>query len=106
MSILKVKIDLSKIDEKKVFNGKNGARYLDASILLKDNNETDEYGHNGMIVQDVSKEERERGVKGAILGNSFTIEGKKAADAKRTGTTSSKPSANNAASDMDDDLPF
>ena len=29
----------------------------------------DQYGNNGMITQDVSKEERDSGVKGPILGN-------------------------------------
>ena len=31
--------------------------------------EADQYGNHGMITQDVSKEEKDSGVKGAILGN-------------------------------------
>ena len=41
--------------------------YLDAVVFLKD--EADEYGNHGFIVQSVTKEEREKGVKGEILGN-------------------------------------
>jgi len=37
------------------------------SFFLKD--EADEYGNHGFIVQSVTKEEREKGVKGEILGN-------------------------------------
>jgi len=60
------KIDVTKIDKEKLFKGEKGT-YLDIAIFVND--ETDQYGNNGMIVQSVSKEEREAGVKGAILGN-------------------------------------
>jgi len=64
--ILRLSLDVSKIDKSKLYKGKKGI-YLNAAVLLKD--ESDQYGNDGMIVQDVSKEEREQGVKGAILGN-------------------------------------
>jgi hypothetical protein len=38
------------------------------------NDEADQYGNWGMIVQSVSKEDKARGVKGAILGNVKTKE--------------------------------
>lgn len=63
---ISVKLDVSKIDKSKLFKGEKGT-YLDATIIMKD--EPDQYGNIGMIVQNVSKEEREKGVKGAILGN-------------------------------------
>ncbi len=61
------KIDVMKIEKERLFIGKNGAKYLDFTFFLND--EPDQYGNNGMITQDVSKEEREQGVKGPILGN-------------------------------------
>jgi hypothetical protein len=64
---LAVKIDVTKIDKNRLFQGKNGAQYLDAVIMYSA--DADQYGQNGMIVQSVSKEERESGVKGNILGN-------------------------------------
>jgi hypothetical protein len=67
MAILKLKINLSKIDKAKLFNANSGAIYLDATLLT--NEEDDQYGNCGMIVQDVSKADREAGIKGAILGN-------------------------------------
>lgn len=67
MAIYKLKINLSKLDKAKLFNADSGAIYLDATLLTKD--EDDQYGNCGMIVQDVSKADREAGLKGAILGN-------------------------------------
>ena len=64
--ILKLKIDVSSIDKTTLFKGKKGV-YLDATVLIKDS--PDQYGNDGMIVQDVSKEAREAGQKGPILGN-------------------------------------
>jgi hypothetical protein len=66
MKTIKLKIDVSKIDKTKLYKGAKGT-YLDAVLFLKD--EVDQYGNHGMIVQSVTKEEREQGVKGAILGN-------------------------------------
>jgi hypothetical protein len=67
MAIFKLKIDLAKVDKAKLFNANSGAIYLDATLLTKD--EDDQFGNCGMIVQDVSKADREAGMKGAILGN-------------------------------------
>lgn len=66
MQNLAFNINVSKIQKEKLFKGEKGL-YLDCVVLMKD--EPDEYGNIGMIVQQVSKEEREAGVKGVILGN-------------------------------------
>jgi hypothetical protein len=66
MKMIKLKIDVTKIDKSKLFKGAKGT-YLDAVVFLKD--EADQYGNNGMIVESITKEEREQGVKGVILGN-------------------------------------
>jgi hypothetical protein len=65
--LIAIKIDVSKIDKARLFEGKNGAKYLDAVVFV--NPEQGQYGDNGMITQSVSKEERDSGVKGNILGN-------------------------------------
>ena len=64
--ILRLSLNVSNINKNKLYKGKKGV-YLNAAVLLKD--EPDEYGNDGMIVQDVSQEERKQGIKGAILGN-------------------------------------
>ena len=65
--LIAIKIDVTKIDRARLFQGKNGAQYLDATVFV--NEEQGQYGDNGMVTQSVSKEERESGVKGNILGN-------------------------------------
>ena len=64
---LSLKIDVSKIDKARLFQGQKGT-YLDATIFVE-LNELDQYGNSGMITQDVSKDEKQQGVKGNILGN-------------------------------------
>ena len=88
--ILRLSLDVSKIDKSKLFKGKKGV-YLNAAVLLKD--EPDQYGNDGMIVQDVSKEERENGDRGAILGNG-----------KWAGQRPTEPVAE--AADDGDEIPF
>lgn len=67
------KIDCTKIDKTKLFAGKNGAKYLDI-VLMENRDGPDRFGNDYMVVQGVSKEERQRGVKGAILGNAKNFE--------------------------------
>lgn len=62
-----LKIDVSKIDKNRLFKGAKGT-YLDATVFI-DLDQLDQYGNSGMITQDVSKEEKQQQVKGAILGN-------------------------------------
>lgn len=64
--VIQIKLNLSKIDKDKLFKGEKGI-YLDATLFLND--EADQYGNHGMIVQSVTKAERDSGAKGAILGN-------------------------------------
>ena len=62
-----IKLDVTKIDKSKLFKGQKGT-YLDAQVFI-DIDQLDQYGNSGMITQAVSKEEREAGQQGAILGN-------------------------------------
>ena len=64
---VKFKIDVSKIEKSLLFKGAKGV-YLDATVFI-DPDTADEYGNHGMVTQDVSKEAREAGEKGNILGN-------------------------------------
>ena len=62
-----LKIDVTKIDKSKLFQGQKGT-YLDAQVFI-DIDQLDQYGNSGMITQAVSKDERDSGQQGAILGN-------------------------------------
>ena len=63
--MITLKIDVTKISKSRLFTGEKGT-YLDAVLIETPNNQ---YGDDYMIVESVTKEEREQGVKGAILGN-------------------------------------
>ncbi len=60
-------IDVSKIDKSKLIKGKKGV-YLDAQIFVN-LIDADQYGNHGMITQSQTKQERQAGGQGAILGN-------------------------------------
>ena len=95
--IISIKIDVTKIEKERLYKGSKGT-YLDAVLMYND--EPDQYGNNGMIIQSVTKEEREAGTRGAILGNAKVI-GSASAPA-------SQPQAPQvpAAANVNDDLPF
>lgn len=93
--VISLKIDVSKIEKDRLYQGKKGT-YLDAVCFYDD--EKDQYGNNGMIVQSVSKEERENGVQGPILGNAKTFES--------NGRSSGNIDSSVELDDVDDNLPF
>jgi hypothetical protein len=63
----RLKIDVKKIDKTALYSGAKGT-YLDITLL--DNRDgNDQYGNDGMIVQDIGQARREAGEKGPILGN-------------------------------------
>lgn len=96
--MISAKINVSKIDKTKLFKGEKGT-YLDIALI---ETEGDQYGNDYMIVQDVGKEARERGEKGAILGNAKIRGGKKtAAQAATKPAVTTKPQEN-----LDEDVPF
>ena len=60
MKIYKLKINVSKIDKALLYKGEKGT-YLNASLIIGD--ESDRFGNDGSIQQDVPKERREAGEK-------------------------------------------
>lgn len=68
---INIKLDVTKIDKARLHKGKKGI-YLDVFGFV-DLDEVDQYGNNGFFSQQVSKEEREQGVRGPILGNCRVI---------------------------------
>jgi len=65
-TIISVKLDVKKIEKERLYVGNKGT-YLDAAIILFD--EPDRFGNDGMIVQEITKQEREAGKKSIILGS-------------------------------------
>jgi len=65
-SIIKASIDLNKIPKEKIFIGKKG-KYLPITITLND--ELDQFGNQGPVVVEQTKEEREAKAEKTYLGN-------------------------------------
>ena len=67
--MIRVKIDVTKIDKSKLFKGAKGT-YLDLTLFETPDSK---YGDDYRVVQDLGKDARARGEKGAILGNGKII---------------------------------
>lgn len=95
---VKLKIDVTNIEKARLFKGKKGT-YLDATAFIDVDNK-DQYDNNGMITQDVTKEEKNNGVKGAILGN-VQVFWREEQQQSQTATKVSQ-----VEDDFNDDIPF
>ncbi len=82
---------MSVIDKGKLFKGAKGT-YLDIVLIPTPNGKFGDF----MILQSVTKEERESGIKGAILGN--------AKEAGKRGPNT--PQRSRHPDDLDEDIPF
>ena len=104
--IIGLKINVSNIDKNRLFKGEKGT-YLDIT-LLENREGPDKYGNDFIVVQDVTKEEREKGVKGPILGNGKFRTGKPAAAAPARGPAPAPSAAPAFKKDEpdDDSIPF
>lgn len=85
--MITAKLNVSKIDKAHLFAGKNG-KYLDI-VLFQNKAGVDQYGNDGFVTQGISKEARDRGEKGAIIGNWKVVEPK----GQQRPTVSTKPAA-------------
>lgn len=61
------RLNVSLIEKARLYKGEKGS-YLNVTGFIDDT--PDQYGNNGILTQECSKEEREAGLKMPILGNS------------------------------------
>ena len=100
-SIIKTSIDLNKIPKDKIYIGKKG-KYLPITITIND--EPDQFGNQGPVVVEQTKEERDAKTPKTYLGNVKVV--------WSNGTNvEPAPSDNNSApapapAAAEDDLPF
>lgn len=97
MRIIAIKIDCTKITKERLYPGKKGGKYLSALAMELD--EPDRYGNDWRIVEAVSKEERQAGKRGPILGNGKNIGGAKRQEQKPA-------QAQAGEQPQEDDVPF
>lgn len=83
---IRLNINVSKLEKARIHQGNKG-QYIDLTTFV-DIDQKDQYDNNGFISQDVTKEEREQGVKGPIVGNCkvfFTDSGQQRAPQQNQG---------------------
>jgi len=97
--VITFSIDLTKIDKTRIKDviRKDGTTAKFLNLVMMTNEQADQYGNDGFIAESVTKEEKEQGKKGAILGN-CKIVGKPA--------PAPSPAQNTANANVVDDLPF
>ena len=112
--MIRIKIDVSKLDKTAFFKGAKGT-YADIT-LIENRGGPDRFGNDYMVVQDLGKDRRLAGERGPILGNG------KAYTNGTPGSTGGRsqqaqeedvryeskpiPSGNKSAATQDDSIPF
>ena len=106
-SIIKTSINLNDIPKDKIINGKKG-KYLPITITIND--EPDQFGNQGPVMVEQSKEERDAKMAKVYLGNVKVVwtNGTNVAAAPRqdSGAPVDRRMAAAAAPAPEDDLPF
>tara|TARA_B100001059_G_scaffold225125_1_gene251965 strand:- start:84 stop:401 length:318 start_codon:yes stop_codon:yes gene_type:complete len=103
-SIIKTSINLGNIPKDKIFHGKKG-QYLPITITLND--EVDQFGNQGPVCVEQSKDERDAKTPKTYLGNVKVVwtNGDNVDTAPRDNQAAA-PAPQAAAPVTDDDLPF
>ena len=103
--IIKTSINLSQIPKDKIITGKKG-KYLPITITLND--ELDQFGNNGPVVVQQSKEEREAKAAKVYLGNVKVVwtNGDNVAVAPREDAPAQAVTVADTGANVKDDLPF
>lgn len=105
--MISLKIDVTKIPKGRIFIGQKG-KYLDLR-LVENKDGQDKYGNDGFVAIDVSKDAREAGEKGEIIGNWKEIGQKRQSPAvQQRAPVQTKRQAPDPDLDADDssDVPF
>lgn len=91
-----VNINVTKIDKAALVPGKNG-KYMDL-FLIENKTGQDQYGNDGFVTQGISKDRRDAGERGPIVGNWKRLVSKSRVE--------DIPSKQTASEHTDDDIPF
>lgn len=105
-SIIKTSINLNAIPKDKIINGKKG-KYLPITLTLND--EVDQFGNNGPVIVEQTKEEREAKAAKVYLGNVKVVwtNGQNVETAPRMdGQGAPPPQPQQSFAGQADDLPF
>ena len=98
--MISLRITRERVAKEHCYQGKNGT-YLDM-ILFENRAGKDQYGNDGFVVQSVSKEARQQGVKGPIIGNWKRV----GEDAPQTPKAATPKPSKASADEPEPDIPF
>jgi len=106
-----INIDVTKIDKARIVEGKNGGKYVDLVAFI-DVDRQNEYGNNGSITQQCTKEERENKLLMPFIGNVKVFY--KAGEQAKQGSVTPSPMADNPrgqrsqppVDEWSDDIPY
>ena len=104
-SIIKASINLSNVPKDKIITGKKG-KYLPITITIND--DLDQFGNQGPVIVDQSKEERDAKTAKTYLGNVKVVwtNGENVDAAPRDGAGAPPPPPPPAVKEEEVDLPF
>ena len=97
-----ISIDVTKIEKARIVEGKNGAKYVDLVAFI-DIDQQNEYGKNGSVTQNCTKEERDAKVQMPFIGSVkvfYKDEGQQQAKPRQA------PAKQAPVDDFDDIVPF
>jgi hypothetical protein len=99
---IKLKINVTRILKEHLYEGKNG-KYLDL-VVWPNKNGPDQYGNTHFVCQEVSREARDKGEKGPIIGN-LTLPEQESPPARQTPTVRQQRQQETEPME-EDDIPF
>jgi len=104
-SIIATSIDLTKIPKDKIINGKKG-KYLPITITIND--EVDQFGNQGPVIVQQSKDERDAKTEKVYLGNVKVVwtNGQNVNTAERDGGGAPQQQNFSQPAQTEPDLPF
>jgi hypothetical protein len=102
MTVIAASINLSKVDKTKFFVNKHGEKCLD--VVLIESKER-KFENDFMVVQGLPKQDRDAGLKGAILGNAKYL-GQAGAPKSETKVAGKLSVADTIAEDDGSSVPF
>jgi hypothetical protein len=96
-------IDVTKLDKTRFYKGAKGT-YTNLTVFI--DSEPNQYGKNGLISEQMSKEERDDGLKLPIVGNATIFWTTDADNFKQQLQDQPAPANQPQTDDFDDDIPF
>jgi hypothetical protein len=101
---IKLKVNVTRVLKEHLYAGKNG-KYLDL-VAWPNKNGPDQYGNTHFVCQEISREARDRGERGPIIGNLTLPEPEQRPPARTEAARRAESHEESQAGFEEDDIPF